>query len=277
MEESTRFRSKNFDGFHDTQITRAYDEYWSIFEDRANSLSRFQGPALENDEGGLANLFSNVGGDVVLAGPFSLEIWQNPKWKKGYLGKRFLHKKHSVLLSNEFETLMKSGKVVRLFLQILSPSHTSFILIEGGKTYWLNNYSWEFGWKPEDFTSFLQKIMPWEIILPKGAPREFHPFAYSFNPKNISASCSLITMACIKRLMILKNFSAWVDDVSAVPVKRHPETKSISLTRIKKHAWREWHFTNLVREAYDYFIDTGILKMSNFKLTKIERAMNKKK
>lgn len=64
--------------------------------------------------------------------------------------------------------------------------------------------------------------------------------------------------------------SARVHDVIAVLVKRHPVTKSISLNRTKKRAWGEWHFTTLVREAYYYFIDTVILKISNFKLTNIE-------
>lgn len=248
------FDSAKFNGLKDEDIFRAYKIYFNevLIPYRPQSLVLC---------GGTENLFTSINKEVIFVGPKAIEIVEVLRRNQSKTTKKkYVAIVHPVLKSQEFHDLTKSKAVRQVFLQVLIPGHTCFLLFQDGLARLLDNKMTDFGWNP-DMISHIRAVIPWKDVLPQDSTKMLHLYTFSFDTP-IQKSCSLIVMACIKHLIQNNHWGNACRKLGIVRVMR-TSGKSLTCEKITDNRVNNY-YCNMVMQCFLGLAKAGVIRKDHF-------------
>lgn len=244
-----------FTGLQDGDIFVAYKTYFNKF------LVPFK-PQATVLCGGIENLFTSLDNDVIFVGPKAIEILRlRPNRQRKSPKREYVAILHPVVKSQEFLQLTRITTVRQIFLQVLIPGHTCFLLFQDGCARLLDNKMNNFGWDP-DILSHICAVIPWKVVLPPDSKQQLHLYTISFKPP-IQKYCALTAMACIKYLVQNKDWERARRKLGIVPVIRNNSAKTLNCRKIFDSKVNDF-YCNMVMECFFELIKVNVITRENF-------------
>lgn len=212
--------------------------------------------------GGVENIFTTPNLDVIFIGPQAIEIRQVPCKKLGKSKpKKYVSLLHPVMRSQEFRELAKSQDVKQIFLQVLMPGHTCFLMFDAEGSRMVDNKIRSFGWDP-DILTHIRRVIPWDAIGPNTRKQELDLYTYSFDAP-VDKFCAGITMTCLKELIQDPDWDKISCQLGIVSVLRDPLAKSLLVKKMKNSRTQDYYCKTIMNCFFE-LINANVITRFHF-------------